>query len=271
MNDAGWAARPVQRSNTSVAAPMEEAVAIEAPVALLFNGVSHVVMMATPLNLAELGLGFALSEGLLDDAAQCYGIDVVSTPLGWEVRLEVATRSFARLQERRRQMAGRTGCGVCGIESLQQWAQPSARPTDWSCPDWLSSWHADHAPALAAVQTALLDLPERQVLNARTGALHAAAWGTTQGHLLHVFEDVGRHNALDKLLGHLARSGVPMSEGWVLMTSRASHELVHKCIRAGVPLLATVSAPTSLAIDAAHAGRLRLWAWCRDGRFSAFA
>ncbi|MDO9005397.1 MAG: formate dehydrogenase accessory sulfurtransferase FdhD [Aquabacterium sp.] len=272
MSESGWSARPVLRSSPDGAAkPGEEAVAVEAPVALLFNGVSHVVMMATPLNLAELGLGFALSEGLLDDAAQCYGIDVVSTPLGWEVRLEVATRSFARLQERRRQMSGRTGCGVCGIESLQQWAQAPARPRGWSLPDWLRTWRADDAPAQSAVQTALLDLPGRQVLNARTGALHAAAWVTPQGQLLHVFEDVGRHNALDKLLGHLAQSGVPMSKGWVLMTSRASHELVHKCIRAGVPLLATVSAPTSLAIDAAQAGQLRLWAWCRDGRFSTYA
>lgn len=272
MSEPGWSARPVLRSSPDGAAtPGKEAVAVEAPVALLFNGVSHVVMMATPLNLAELGLGFALSEGLLDDAAQCYGIDVVSAPLGWEVRLEVAARSFARLQERRRQMAGRTGCGVCGIESLQQWAQPPARPADWSMPDWLRSWQAGNAQAPSAVQSALRALPGRQVLNAQTGALHAAAWVTPQGELLQVFEDVGRHNALDKLLGHQARSGAPMNEGWVLMTSRASHELVHKCIRAGAPLLATVSAPTSLAIDAAQAGQLRLWAWCRDGRFSTFA
>lgn len=272
MSEPGWCARPVRRSSPDGAGtPGEEAVAVEAPVALLFNGVSHVVMMATPLNLAELGLGLALSEGLLDDAAQCYGIDVVSTHLGWEVRLEVATRSFARLQERRRQMAGRTGCGVCGIESLQQWAQAPARPADWSEPDWLRTWGADDAHAQSAVQSALRQLPGRQVLNAQTGALHAAAWVTPQGQLLHVFEDVGRHNALDKLLGHLARSGAPMNEGWVLMTSRASHDLVHKCVRAGAPLLATVSAPTSLAIDAAQASQLRLWAWCRDGRFSTFA
>jgi FdhD protein len=272
MSEVGWSARPVLRSNPDGVATLdEETVAIEAPVALLFNGVSHVVMMATPLNLTELGLGFALSEGLLDDAAQCYGIDVVSTTLGWEVRLEVATRSFARLQERRRQMSGRTGCGVCGIESLQQWAQPPARPVNWSMAHWLGSWRADDAQAQSAVQSALLELPGRQIINAQTGALHAAAWVTPEGQLLHIFEDVGRHNALDKLLGHLARAGASMNEGWVLMTSRASHELVHKCIRAGVPLLATVSAPTSLAIDAAKAGQLRLWAWCRDGRFSTFA
>lgn len=274
MSEPSWSVRPVLRGSSSpddAAMPGEEAVAVEAPVALLFNGVSHVVMMATPLNLAELGLGFALSEGLLDEAAQCYGIDVVSTPLGWEVRMEVATRSFARLQERRRQMAGRTGCGVCGIESLQQWAQSPARPTGWSAPGWLTPWRADDVQAQSALHTALHELPGRQPLNARTGALHAAAWVSPQGHLLQVFEDVGRHNALDKLLGHLARAGSPMDQGWVLMTSRASHELVQKCIRAGVPWLATVSAPTSLAIDAAQAGRLRLWAWCREGRFSAFA
>lgn len=264
MSDAGWCLKPVQRRGPKgMGAPAEEAVAEEAPVALLFNGVSHVVMMATPLNLSELGLGFALSEGLLEEASQCYGIDVVSTPLGWEVRLEVATRSFAHLQERRRQMAGRTGCGVCGIESLQQWAQAPRRPPHWA--------PSELAPEHGALQAALMALPEHQVLNARTGALHAAAWLSPQGQLQEVFEDVGRHNALDKLLGHLARSGTAMNEGWVLMTSRASHELVHKCIRAGVPLLATVSAPTSLAIDAAIAGQLRLWAWCRDGRFSSFA
>ncbi|RZL02221.1 MAG: formate dehydrogenase accessory sulfurtransferase FdhD [Rubrivivax sp.] len=264
MSDAGWRLRSVQRCGPEgVPSLAQEAVAEETPVALLFNGVSHVVMMATPLNLGELGLGFALSEGLLDDTSQCYGIDVVSTPLGWEVRLEVATRSFAQLQERRRQMAGRTGCGVCGIESLQQWAQPPERPRHWSRPEW--------QPARDALHAALRALPERQVLNSRTGALHAAAWVSPQGHLQQVFEDVGRHNALDKLLGHLATAATKMDRGWVLMTSRASHELVHKCIRAGVPLLATVSAPTSLAIDAAQAGHLGLWAWCREGRFSAFA
>lgn len=270
QGESAWCERSVRRSSPDGASnASEEAVAVEAPVALLFNGVSHVVMMATPLNLAELGLGFALSEGLLDDVAQCYGIDVVPTSLGWEVRLEVATRSFARLQERRRQMSGRTGCGVCGLESLKQWAQAPARPANWSTPDWLTAWRADDAQS--AVQTALLELPGRQALNALTGALHAAAWVSPQGQLRQVFEDVGRHNALDKLLGHLAQSGTVPDEGWVLMTSRASHELVHKCIRAGVPLLATVSAPTSLAIDAAQAGQLGLWAWCRDGRFSAFA
>jgi len=278
QGEAGWCHRPVVlRSGAEgpgwpdgSGAPGQEAVAVEAPVALIFNGVSHVVMMATPLHLSELGLGFALSEGLLDDASQCYGIDVVSTPLGWEVRMDVATRSFARLQERRRQLAGRTGCGVCGLESLQQWAHSPERRTGWTRPAWLNDWHGDGGGG-KAVQTALSLLPARQTLNARTGALHAAAWVTPQGQLQKVFEDVGRHNALDKLLGHLARSGAQTATGFVLMTSRASHELVHKCIRAGVPLLATVSAPTSLAIDAAHAGQLHLWAWCRDGRFSAFA
>lgn len=273
---AGWHTRAVLRCATDGAVtPADEAVAVEAPIALVFNGVSHVVMMATPLHLSELGLGFALSEGLLDDAAQCYGIDVVDTDLGWEVRMDVATRCFTRLQERKRQLSGRTGCGVCGVESLQQWAQVPSRAPGWSAPGWLSSWDTDPAraqPTVLALQNALAELPDRQVLNAATGALHAAAWVTPQeGQLLQVFEDVGRHNALDKLLGHLARTATPLSEGWVLMTSRASHELVHKCIRAGVPLLATVSAPTTLAMDAAQAGQLRLWAWCRDGRFSAFA
>jgi FdhD protein len=271
-DELGWCQRPVQRSGPDGLLDTEpEAVAVEAPVALMFNGVSHVVMMATPLNLPELGLGFALSEGVLDEAAQCYGLDVVSTDLGHEVRMEIATRHFTRLQARRRQMAGRTGCGVCGIESLQQWAQAPARTEIWSPPAWLQAWDVDRTAPQAALHTALAQLPDRQPLNARTGALHAAAWVSPQGQLLHVFEDVGRHNALDKLLGHLAPSKVDLMAGWVLMTSRASHELVHKCIRAGVPLLATVSAPTSLAIDAAHAGQLRLWAWCRDGRFSAFA
>lgn len=271
-SEAGWHQRPVLRSGLDGPSDAtQEAVAVEAPVALVFNGVSHVVMMATPLHMAELGLGFALSEGLLDDASQCYGLELVATGLGHEVRMEIATRSFARLQERRRQLAGRTGCGVCGIESLQQWAQVPARQVHWSMPSWLQAWDSDGSSAQQALQSALTHLPDRQPLNARTGALHAAAWVDPKGQLLQVFEDVGRHNALDKLLGHLASTKTNLDEGWVLMTSRASHELVHKCIRAGVPLLATVSAPTTLAIDAAHAGALRLWAWCRDGRFSAFA
>jgi len=266
----------VQRHAGGQVSPwVDDQVAVETPVALVFNGISHAVMMCTPQDLSELALGFALSEGIIDRREDCYGIEVVVTGVdagnagrepdlpAVEVRMDIAARAFMRLKERRRSLAGRTGCGVCGIDSLQvldMMPEPLAAP----------SWLAQVGPP--AIFKALAAMPGGQTLNHATGAVHAAAYATVQGKLVAVYEDVGRHNALDKLLGARALAGARPDrppwpqEGFVVMSSRASYELVRKCARLGVPLLATISAPTSLAIRVAEAAGLQLWGLARAPR-----
>jgi FdhD protein len=249
--------------------------AAEVPVALVFNGLSHAVMMATPQDLVAFAMGFALSEGIIDDASQSRGIEVriVSGQVaGWpaslamldavEVHMDISTGSFERLKRQRRQLAGRTGCGVCGIESLAaldlQCSPVRARP-------WVDQ------VSLPAVLAAMAALPGHQILHAQSGAVHAAGWSTLTGRLTDVMEDVGRHNALDKLLGLLAAKERLAEPGFVVMSSRASHELVRKCAKVGVAALATVSAPTSMGIRMAEVTGLRLWGLCRAPRGVLYA
>ncbi|MDF1484653.1 formate dehydrogenase accessory sulfurtransferase FdhD [Ramlibacter sp. H39-3-26] len=244
-----------------------DTVAAETPVALVFNGISHAVMMATPLDLEDFALGFALSEGILDGVDDCRGIEVRASAAcadglqgglsACEVHLDISSRSFARLKDRRRSLAGRTGCGVCGIDSLGalDLVPERVRPRAWLA-------QVDRA----AVLRAFAALPALQPLNARAGAVHAAGWAAPDGALSEVREDVGRHNALDKLLGHLAREGRLGEPGFAAMSSRASYELVRKCARLDVAALATISAPTGLAIRIAEQAGMRLWGLCRDPR-----
>jgi len=232
-------------------------VAVETPVALVFNGISHAVMMATPTDLEAFALGFALSEGLLGTRAECYGIDVNESEAGIEVQLDVAATAEVRLKELRRTLAGRTGCGLCGIDSLMRL---DLSPEVLAPSPWVSALSAD------TVQRALSAMTGRQPVNAATGACHAAGWADPEGHVLDVAEDVGRHNALDKLLGRRAAAGLANGEGFVVMSSRASYELVRKCARLGVPALATISAPTSLAIDIARRAGLVLYGFVRPGQ-----
>lgn len=235
-----------------------DTVAAEVPVSLVFNGISHAVMMATPQDLEAFALGFALSEGLLDSPADCYGVEVedlvAQAVRSITVHLEVSARCFARLKERRRSLAGPTGCGVCGVDSL---AALDLAPPRMARPDWVAGLQT------ATVLDALAAMPARQVLNAACGSLHAAGWVTPEGALTDVLEDVGRHNALDKLLGARAQAGRLGEAGLVVMSSRASYELVRKCARLQVPVLATISAPTDLAIQTAEAAGLQLWGLCR--------
>lgn len=227
---------------------------VEAPVALVFNGISHAVMMATPQDLEDLALGFALSEGVIDSRSQCRDIEVAHHGgRGFEVRLEIASSAFAGLKLRRRSLEGRTGCGLCGLESLEQldlYALPRR-----SMP----------AVPLAAevILRAFQALPGLQPLNARTGACHAAGWARPDGCLAQVREDVGRHNALDKLLGRRALAGESNADGFAIVSSRASVELVRKCARLGVGALAAISAPTSLAVETASAVGMQLYGYCR--------
>ena len=210
--------------------------------ALQYNGVSHAVMLATPLDLEDFALGFSLGEGIVERAAELYDCEVLREPRGLTLQIEVAARCFERLRERRRSLAGRTGCGLCGTDSLDQALRPlQALPPPRGAP-----------LASSAVARALRSLRDHQRLNAATGAVHAAAWCDARGRLLLLREDVGRHNALDKLIGALARAGVDAAQGFVLITSRASVEMVQKAAQAGVPVLVAVSAPTALAARSAR-------------------
>ena len=242
--------------------PQDDRIASEVPVALVFNGISHAVMMATPADLEAFALGFALSEGLLVSRDECRGIEVATGAQGIELQLEVASAAAARLQERRRNLAGRTGCGLCGIESLKQL---DLTPEPLNPLPWVAHLSA------ATVLHAVAQLPALQPLNAQTGAHHAAAWVTPEGEITGVMEDVGRHNALDKLLGRRALDKQPLDTGFIVMSSRASYELVRKCARLGVPLLATISAPTTLAVDMARQGGLQLYGFCRGEQVVRYA
>ena len=238
-------------------------IAAEVPVALVFNGLSHAVMMATPQDLASFALGFALSEGILDSPADCYGIEVQpGHDDSVEVHLEITSQHFTRLKNRRRSLAGRTGCGVCGIDSLQALdliPQPLTPPT----------WVQDITVAILA--KAFAELPAHQPLNRQAGSIHAAAWARLDGSICMAMEDVGRHNALDKLLGRMAQQQLLGTSGFVAMTSRASYELVRKCARLHIPVLATVSAPTTLAIQIAQHAHLQLYGLCRGNRAVHYA
>ncbi|AVP58991.1 formate dehydrogenase accessory sulfurtransferase FdhD [Pulveribacter suum] len=234
-------------------------VAAEVPVALVFNGISHAVMMATPLELAEFAVGFALSEGVVEQAHECRDVQVhvhgEGTPdESRAVHIEIPPRHFMRLKERRRALVGRTGCGVCGIDSLQAL---DLRPESVPAPAWRDVLDVQ------AVLRPFEALAARQPLNARAGSLHAAGWATPAGELTEVLEDVGRHNALDKLFGRLALAGRLGEPGFVVMTSRTSYELVRKCARLGVPAFATISAPTTLALQLARESGMHLWGLCR--------
>ncbi len=223
----------------------------EAPVALEFNGLAYAVMMATPANLADFATGFALSEGLIASADDLGELGIAEVAEGWIVRATLAGLGIAQLTERVRARVAESSCGLCGIENLAA----VARPLPPVAP------HAAIDPD--AIFAALEELPERQELNRRTGAAHAAAWCTPSGRIAELREDVGRHNALDKLIGAMARAEWELAGGFVLSTARCSYEIVEKAVRCGATTLVTVSLPTSLAVERAHAAGLSLWVLAR--------
>ncbi|MFO1037237.1 MAG: formate dehydrogenase accessory sulfurtransferase FdhD [Geminicoccaceae bacterium] len=235
-----------------------ETVAAECPVALVYNGVSHAVMMATPADLEEFGIGFSLAEGIVADASEILSVEVLDMALGLELRIEIPDARAAALDDRRRSMAGGTACGLCGIISIER-----AIRTLPHLPDG--------APVKAtAIFEALQRLPLEQVTNRTTGAAHAAAMATADGTILLTREDVGRHNALDKLVGAVARVGADPASGFLLLTSRCSTEMVQKAATAGFPILVAISAPTSLAVALAEEAGLCLVAFARGKGFTVY-
>ncbi len=228
-----------------------EWVAEEVPVALAVNGISHAVMLATPLDLEDFALGFLLSEGLIDTPADLLDVEVLEEAAGMTLDLRVTQRCLHRFKEARRSLAGRTGCGICGTESLQHAVRPVARPV------------AAVQVAASAIARAMRELGPQQRLQQATGATHAAAWCGLDGAVRTVREDVGRHNALDKLVGAMAAAHADPAQGFIAVTSRASYEMVHKTATAGVGLLAAISAPTRLAVATAEAAGLALVGFAR--------
>lgn len=236
-----------------------EQVAEEAPVALEYNGITHAVMLASPADLEDFATGFSLTEGIATDLSDIYDIDIEVGVRGIAVQLHVTARAFARLRERRRSLAGGTGCGLCGIDSLEQVYRVPA-PVAGGC---------RYGPK--ALRRGFEQLCAGQVLMQCTGATHAAGWMDCRGRLELVREDVGRHNALDKLIGALARSGHEFSRGGLLVTSRASYEMVLKAASVGVGFLAAISAPTALAIRLAEETNVTLVGFARDERFVVYS
>jgi len=224
----------------------------EVPVALEYNGLAYAVMMATPQDLEDFATGFALCEGLAAQASEVRECAVAQTDLGWIVRSTLDGLGVERMAERVRTRVAESSCGLCGIENLEAVARP------------LPSVAAHAALDPAALFRALGELGKQQVLGAQTGAAHAAAWADVEGRIGCLREDVGRHNALDKLIGAMAREGRAKTGGFVLSSARCSYEIVEKAVRAGATSLVTVSLPTSMAVDRAKAAGLSLWCLARD-------
>lgn len=231
-----------------------DTVAEEWPVALVYNGISHVVMMATPTDLAAFALGFSLTEGIIQRPAELYDWHLVHEPQGTRIELRISAQRFAELKQQRRNLTGRTGCGLCGAESLEQ-AIRSVQSLPYS-----------PLPEATAIQAAVAQLSQHQPLQNSTGASHGAAWCNTAGELLATREDVGRHNALDKLIGHWVGWGNGFDQGFALISSRASFEMVQKSAAVGIRTLVAVSAPTALAIQHARAANMNLVGFARPGR-----
>ena len=234
-------------------------VPVETLVALEYNGISHAVMLASPSDLKDFARGFTLTEGIAKSTSEIYSCEVVHQDNGIVVQIEIASKRFAQLKERRRNLTGRTGCGLCGVETIEQAMRHPA-------PILHHHTIADHL-----LIAGMKDLHQLQPMNEKCGAMHAAAWMSFSGDITCVREDVGRHNALDKLMGALAVQYQDFSQGVVLITSRASYEMVQKSAVMGVGLLAAISAPTSLAAQLAKDVGLTLVGYLRNQNYVAYA
>ncbi|MBD9249968.1 MAG: formate dehydrogenase accessory sulfurtransferase FdhD [Cronobacter sakazakii] len=243
-----------KRENLTTTEP--DWLAEEVPVALVYNGISHVVMMASPKDLEIFALGFSLSEGIVESSHEIYGMDIIHGCNGIEIQVELSSRRFTELKARRRNLAGRTGCGVCGVEQLNDIVRPLA-PLPFT-----------QTFSLDNLDGALRQLASVQPVGELTGCTHSAAWLTPQGDIAGGHEDVGRHVALDKLLGRRAREA--WQQGAVLVSSRASYEMVQKAATCGVEILFAVSAATTLAVEVAERCNLTLVGFSRPGRATIY-
>ncbi len=230
----------------------------ETPVAFTYGRQTHAVMLATPADLEDFAVGFSLAEGVVNEPTEIESIEIVSGEQGIELRMDLRDDRLAHYIGRRRSLAGATGCGMCGLESLAEVARPAPLV------------NAELSLSAEEISAALAALAPAQSLNHETRAVHAAAFWTLQGGLIALREDVGRHNALDKLAGALARRSLAGGNGVVVLTSRVSLEMVQKTARLGAGILIAVSAPTALAVRTADQCGLTLIAIARGRDFEVF-
>ena len=235
---------------------MPDRVAEEVPVALLYNGEPHVVMMCTPADLEDFARGFSVTEDIVETVDEIGDVQLraLQEHAGFEVDVSIPAARAAALGGRQRHLQGRTGCGLCGAQTLDAAIRPVRRVP------------AGSRISRAAIRRALAALKQQQPLNAATGATHAAAWATPDGLIVAAREDVGRHNALDKLIGHLLTTQQDLARGFLVITSRASYEMVHKAARVGIPVVVALSAPTAYAIRVAESAGLSLIGFARTDR-----
>ncbi|ATW02232.1 formate dehydrogenase accessory sulfurtransferase FdhD [Sphingorhabdus sp. YGSMI21] len=245
----------VIRPGAAAADKEDRQVAIEAPVSIEFNGIGYAVMMATPSDLEDFVTGFAISERLVERADQLGAINVHQHEKGWIIRANVASEKADAVFERARIRVAESSCGLCGLENLELVAQPLPKVSAHQPVD------KEH------IFGALAALHDHQPLNKATGGVHAAAWVDETGAIVCIREDVGRHNALDKLIGAMARDSRSLSTGFVLTTSRCSYEIVEKSVIAGATTLVTISVPTSIAIERARSCGLTLISLARDDSY----
>ena len=243
---------PVRRWRGGEWQQVDDNVAAEVPVALSYNSIPHVVMMATPQDLEDMGVGFTVSESLVANYSELRGVELDTSSGAFELRLSVTGSRLGEMLQRRRNLTGRTGCGVCGAETVEDAIRrPPPVP-------------AGGATTRERLGAALRQLRALQPLGALAGSLHAAAWVKWTGELHLVREDVGRHNALDKLIGAKLRRGESLADGYVMVTSRASYEMVQKAATLGIRMLVAVSAPTSLGVGLARDCGLTLGGFARE-------
>lgn len=253
--DLGWPSyqqRTVDRWRGGQHEQRQDTIVEEVPISLIYNGVPHVVMLATPTNLEDFALGFSITEGIIKSPQELLSARVYNRSNGIEVQVKIPEQRFQCMSDKGRNLTGRTGCGLCGASTLKQAIrQPNSVKGDLSL-------------SAEQLRSALIDIKQHQKLNQLTGAVHAAAWAIPGQGILDLREDVGRHNALDKLIGFLLRSGKDLSAGFVIVTSRASYEMVQKTAWVGITLMAAISAPTGLAIRLADETGLTLIGFARD-------
>ena len=236
-----------------------DAIASEVALALVYNGKPFVVMMVTPQDIEDFALGFSLSEGIIRDRSELTGMRVRPVVDGIEADIQIAEDRFRELERKQRNLTGRIGCGLCGAQTVAQ-AVRHPRPVLRTV-----------CMSAEAIRRAMAGLCEQQPLNAGTGSVHAAAWATAEGKVMLVREDVGRHNALDKLIGAMVSGNVDTRNGAALITSRASHEMVQKAATVGIQVLCAISAPTALAIRLAKESGVTLIAFARGDRHTVYA
>ena len=237
--------------------PKQDYLTQETPVSISYNGISHVVMMASPWDIEDMAMGFSLTEGIVESRREIYGIEKIKTQLGIEVSINISSESFAKLKEVKRNLAGKTGCGICGVESLNYF-------NNFLNKDYPKRFELIITDKV--LKKGLKEFGKNQINQIKTGSTHAAAFFDQHGNIELIREDVGRHNALDKLIGAIDFEKF----GFIIVSSRASYEMIQKVLVTKIPIIIALSAPTTLAIDLAEKNNLTLIGFATDQRFVVY-